>query len=189
MENNELFKEAASNPQGFTPATEISEKELFDIVGSEQPAQTVNPPVNAPNAPQGNAYPLQPQPVEQTINIGSFIDEKVAAEFLDIGMSTVLGICLRQFAGIKASKTALKATDSEKEMLHPPLKEVLRQFNVKVTNPYEALVYAALCIYGSKAAIVVSEESFKKVEAGNLDDLNTLVDGMPKKGRGRPRKI
>ncbi len=180
--NNTLFEQAYNNPSGFTPVPEISEAELFAIAGSETPPiQQQAPPVTG----QGAAAQM---PAQQSMNIGSFIDEKVATEFIDIGMSTVVGIALRQFASIKPPKNSLKATDSEKEMLYPSVKEVLRLWNIKVTNPYEALVYAALCIYGSKAALVTSEESFKKSES-KVDDLNDLIDQMPKKtGRGRPRK-
>ena len=74
------------------------------------------------------------------------------------------------------------------------MKEVLKRVNIKVTNPFEALVYAAICVYGSKTAVVVFDESFNipAKSKGNFvitDDLNQMAaTDQPKRKRGRPSK-
>ncbi len=178
----------------------ISEAELLQST-KPQPAPLgyLNSMAHADNTEAGNLppqpAPVMPQPAEQSLNIGNFIDEKVAVEMVDIGLPILIGGMLKSFANKKVPKSQLQASASEKEMLYPPMKEVLKQMQIKVTNPFEALVYAAICVYGSKTAVVFMDDSYtipaKASKSSNSmsDDLNELAaSDSGKRGRGRPRK-
>jgi hypothetical protein len=192
MTPQEMFKQAHANPELFKRAEEISERELFNSTNPQPtPQQTNTEGVNSGNNPQISTSLPQP---EQPFNIGNFIDEKVAVEFVDIGLPVLIGGMLKAFMNKKVPKSQLQASQSEKELMYAPMKEVLRTMQIKVTNPFEALVYAAICVYGSKTAVVCMDDSYTippkgKANFGMADDLNQLADnGEVKRKRGRPSK-
>lgn len=181
------------NPQ-WEAAETISEADLLKMAGNAATMPENEPKTNEPTqqtqAQQQQVNSQQFTPPPQDLNIGSFIDEKVAVEFIDIGVPTLIGVLLRATMGVKVNKSQLQATNGEKELLYAPTKAVLQQWNVKVTNPFEALAYSVLCVYGSKTALVMTDEALKpkpQQRAINSDDFTDL-NNIPRKGRGRPRK-
>jgi hypothetical protein len=184
------------NDNLFEKAPEITEDELFKSAEMQPTPEAPQQQTAGQAQPQqSNPFGSVPQP-EQPFNIGNFIDEKVAVEFVDIGLPILIGGMLKAIMNKKVPKSQLQASQSEKELMYPPMKEVLKTMQIKVTNPFEALVYAAICVYGTKTAVVCMDDTFnippktsKKSDNGMNSDLNELAySDEPKRGRGRPRK-
>jgi len=199
MNNQQLFNDAHQHPEMFNRVDEISESELFK--STEQKEAPGNPFADQPQQAQPQTNTTEApnnfgQTGQQDFNIGNFIDEKVAVEFVDISVPVLIGFALKSFMNKKVPKSQLQASQSEKELMYAPMKEVLKRVNIQVTNPFEALVYAAICVYGTKTAVACMDDAFdipaktaKKYDNGMSGDLNELAqDETPKKGRGRPRK-
>lgn len=211
METQQLFNDAHKNPELFSRVEEITENELFKIAENATNTGTNNNSndsvvldnsgssgsnnnsVNNQGYSTTNQNP-QGTPQDQPFNVGNFIDEKVAVELVDMTVPVLIGGMLKAFANKKVPKSQLQASQSEKELMYAPMKEVLRRVNVQVTNPFEALVYAALCVYGSKTAVVFMDDSYtippKTATPRNFNDLNELAQyytDQPRR-RGRPRK-
>lgn len=146
---NNLFDNV--NSGDFQQAPTISESELFNEIDSSIPEGAIN---TTPVQPVVTTTTTITQPLQSTdLNIGSFLNAELAVEILDTVASSAGAIGLTAM-GVKASKNQLSASAKEKAMLQVPMEQALSTFNVKVTNPLEALFYAVLAAYGSKMAVI-----------------------------------
>jgi hypothetical protein len=159
MRNNELFDTVTDkNFDGWQDAPTISENELFNDIETPNDGTNTTEDFFNPNPQQ------QQQPIYNTatvgnggVNMGEFFDAELATEIVDTVAAT-LGVIAFSFAGIKATKNQLSASAKEKKALEKPVQAVLDTMSVKVTNPYEALFWAILAVYGSKGALLYANK-------------------------------
>lgn len=178
---NTMFK-VVNDPafKGWNKVQEISENELFGTANNSA-AGTVDAPAN-PSVSTGLA------PTDGTA-IGQFLDETMGVEMIDTLVATA-GVIGLSFAGITSTKAALSATPKEKEGLKPVIRAVLDSVKVRISNPWEALFWAVVVCYGSKAAIVVVNDmnSPKKPKEKRESNpiVNKLQNELKRRHTGKP---
>jgi len=126
---------------------------------------------------------------EQNMKAGDLITPEMATELLDILAVTGLQI-LANMAKIKVTKSELKASSQEKELIKPVLGKALDSMNITFDNPWSALGVVLLSVYGAKAGALYMERKQEKKtsQEGEAPAIERFTLGSPKKGRGRPRK-
>lgn len=190
----EMFNKVSDEQfKGWQPVDTISESELFSAAhGNDvQPQQQPQPqpqPQGSPQ-PQTTTTTTTTTTIPQgsgTMNLANMIDEKTAVEFLDIIGSSGAMIAVKIATKQKAKRSQFTATEREKQTLEPIMKQALAQTNIKVTNPFEALFYGVLFVYGSKVGVAVADQY---LDGNNRQqDEETGTNNIVKQGRGRPRK-
>lgn len=169
----------------------ISEQELLNHAHNPQS----NTPQQPQPQPQQGAQQVQQQyttttttTVQQggTMNLANLIDEETATEFMDIAGSSLSVIAVKIATKQKVRRSVFTATEKEKDTLKPLMKTALAQTNIKITNPFEALFWGFVMVYGSKVGVTIAENYLDKEDSPKQAIVNP--DGTPRTGRGRPRK-
>lgn len=182
MKNNELFDIVTDrNFDGWQDAPTISENELFNDI--ETPNDGTKQDFFNPTQPQQQQPNFVNTGSSNGINMGEFFDAELATEIVDTVASS-LGVIAFGFAGIKATKSQLSASAKEKKALEKPIQAVLDTMQVKVTNPYEALFWAVLAVYGSKGAILYANKRMTEQPTENRQESD--VSGKKRRHTGKP---
>jgi hypothetical protein len=161
--NNPLFDMAKNAPSSdWVKLNTVTEEELLNSTQTDSAAHTEThtdpPPVQGENVFSNPVPPVQ----GNGVNIGAFFNEDLATELMDTVLSG-LGVWGCTALGKKATRNQMSATEKEKEKIKPVMRAVLDTFNVQITNPFEALFYSVLAIYGTKVGLVyVTGESVEK---------------------------
>jgi hypothetical protein len=159
-------------------APTISENELFDSLDNSIPDNTI-----FQEQPTVTTTTTITQPLQSTdLNIGSFLSAELAVEILDT-VAAAGGVIALQAVGVKATKSSLSASQKEKAMLQIPMEQALSTFNVKVTNPLEALMYAVLAAYGSKMAIIYATS--KMIDSPEIRETNAPEKAKKRRHTGK----
>lgn len=136
---NEFLNEISEN-EFLSETTNLSEKKEEK---KEEPAADFFSLNDTPNA--------APQQGATNVNLEGLIDEKIAIELFDtIAVAILIYLCSQIDLGIDKKEFMLSA--SEKKTISPIVKECLKKINFNFTNPFEALAFVSLVIYGSKVA-------------------------------------
>ena len=169
----------------------ISEEELLNITG-EGPtvSEAAPPPEGTPPPPSSSAFITPPPvvPVEPVpVNIGSLFDASLAVTFLDSAISTILPVGMN-YAGFKSKKSDFAATTKEKESLTPIMQKVMDQMQVKISNPFEALFWGIVAVYGPRAAVVAMTAEKVEKRTPEAKETNDSKEGRPimRRHTGKP---
>lgn len=173
------------NFTGWQKMDNISEDELFKDAGSPKTGQSFGNEQPVTEEPQSVDFNGQQPPLMQQAgtNIGKFFSAELAVEIVDT-LATSGGTIAAHFLDIKVPRSTLSATQREKEMLKEPMQNVLDSMQVRITNPYEALFYAILAVYGSKLAVAyitapAKEKTEKQAESGQEKTIQRRHTGKP----------
>jgi hypothetical protein len=169
----------------------ISEEELLNITGEGPTVSERTPPPEGTPPPPSSSTFSAPPPVEPVpVNIGSLFDASLAVTFLDSAVSTLLPVGMN-YAGYKSKKSDFAASTKEKESLTPIMQKVMDQMQVKISNPFEALFWGIVAVYGPRAAVVAmtAEKVEKRTpEAKETNETKEAREGRPvmRRHTGKP---
>lgn len=188
--NDNLRKmfETVKDPEfkGWEKVDTISEDELFNSTLNQdsQPIPLQHQPL--PDPGQNLPIPNNPPPVQGGFNIGSFLNAEMAVNLVDTIASTGAVIAAKKLTGKRLNKSKFKATAEEKAQMEIPMKAALVASNITITNPFEALFWGIVVVYGSKVALEVIDEKMNKEDTVIGDEKIDNTSVKPK--RGRPKK-
>lgn len=163
---------------------------LSDTFAKEPPPEPVKPerkkrepktPPKAQEPPQVNIFNDEeyskepgpqpgPQPGPTTkVNVADIIDSELAVDLFDKLMSVLVPMGLNAVGDMKLKPSDMAATHKEKQTLKGPVHNALRTLNLDLSNPWVALSFTVVVIYGGKAAVKVNfeDEDFVKDESGD----------------------
>ena len=133
----------------------LSESELFGTVKSTSPEYVIGDDNPIPQATPETPVMQPVQGAIQPLNIGGFLPPELAVELMDtLGASG--GMIALAAMKIKVPKSELQASSKEKQTLVPVMEQALKSINIQITNPWEALAYAFVAVYGSKVAVAAA---------------------------------
>jgi hypothetical protein len=184
MKNNELFDTVTDkNFDGWQDAPTISESELFNDIETPNDGTTTTGTEDFFNPTQPQQHNFNTATSGNGVNMGEFFDAELATEIVDT-IAATLGVIAFSFAGIKATKNQLSASAKEKKALEKPVQAVLDTMSVKVTNPYEALFWAILAVYGSKGALLYASKRMTEEPKENRQESDNT--GKKRRHTGKP---
>lgn len=168
--SNPLFDMAKNAaPSEWVKLNTVSEEELFNSTQT-QGAESTESPIPDNSIPLPNYSDPVPPVQGNGVNLGAFFNEDLATELMDTVLSGV-AVWGCTALGKKATRNQMSASEKEKEKIKPVMRAVLDTMNVRITNPFEALFYSVLAIYGTKVGLVyVTGESIQKQPKNNDTD-------------------
>lgn len=139
------------------------------------------------NAPFSEGFVSNGVPAPQQLNASLFSEEFVVFIF-DVIISRAFQIGFSSFLNVKISHKEFSLDASERKQLEPIFNEMLKRWNIDLSNPYIAFGVFATMIYGSKA-MTVYEMKREEIEQIKQDKKNNIIPEKKKETRGRPRKL
>ena len=162
--DGELF----SDLSGVKP---VPETEFSEPVDTENGANFRHEFVPRGNSEQGGEQ-QQGNPEETDVNFGELVNGEMLVELWDTVAPVLMVYAAKSLLKITADKRHFSLTKKEKDLLSPIVQKCLEFSQIKFDNPWSALTFAIIFIYGSKFADMAANKHPEKES----------------KPRGRPKK-